>query len=436
MAVYMTVALINLFLNTVLMYILVDGFKAWYMLAQFIASGLIAIESYLVYKTFIFNVSGKSASGKLKILIATGIYPPDIGGPATYAVYLKTELEKSGCEIKIIAFGQKDYADFQENIFYISRGNNILVRYFKFFIRTFRLADWADVIYTLDLISAGLPAVLAAAVKRKKIIFRTGGDFLWEKAYQNGWTNSSLAKYYSEKKNFSERLLMFFCRRLLNRINLVVFSTEFQKKLYQDYYKLPEAKIKLIPNASPRTAAAVLGAQPGNSVISAGRLIKLKNLSRLICAFAKIKNNNLKLIIFGQGPERENLMALIKRLSLECRVEINDRVGQEKLISLIGGCRFFILPSITEISPNLALECLSLKKPIILTKETGLPAELVNGLITVDPMSEDDIKNKIEYLMDDEHLLAYQNSLGRLAIEPREWEQLAAEHLNIFKDLK
>ncbi len=55
MAVFLAVSTANLGLNAILMYVLVDGLKIWYMLAQVIASGLVALESYFAYKIFIFN---------------------------------------------------------------------------------------------------------------------------------------------------------------------------------------------------------------------------------------------------------------------------------------------------------------------------------------------------------------------------------------------
>jgi len=441
MGVYLAVALANLALNAALMYVLVDGFKVWYMLAQFVISGVIACESYLIYRIFIFNQSqaGRYAKNrldnKIRLLIATGVYPPDIGGPATYAEALSRELRQLNCEVKIITYS-KQRADKQENIIFVDRTKNIILRYFNFFWQVNKLAPWADVIYTLDLMSAGLPAVLSAKLNNKKVIFRTGGDFLWEKAYQSGWTEAVLAKYYEARKSWLEKILMLFCGRLLKMMDLVIFSTKFQADIYQNYYKLPEAKIKLIANAAPEIAPVSPDRQFENYLVFAGRLIKLKNLSRLIRALANVKNNNYKLIIFGQGPERENLASLIKELGLENKVEIKGRIEQNKLINFIGGCRFFILPSITEISPNLALECLSLRKPIILTKEIGLEKALLEKLITVDPLSEEDMKNKVEHLMDDNNLAEYKNNLARLEIEPRGWNQIAEEHLNIFKDLK
>jgi len=438
MTVYLFVALTNLIINAVFMFILVDGFKIWYMFAQLMASGLIAVESYLVYKTFIFNGSGRPENGKIKILIATGVYPPDIGGPATYAIFLKAELLKLNCEVRTITFGREDRAaeGLKAEIVYVSRESHILIRYFNFFRRVSRLAGWADIIYILDLTSVGLPAVLAAAVKGKKVVFRTGGDFLWEKAYQSGWTRSPLLKYYEEKKILPEKLLKLLCGWLLNKINLVIFSTEFQAEIYRRHYKLPEAKIKLVPNALPEMKEVLPNAEYRDAIIFAGRLIRLKNLERLINAFSKIKDDSLKLIIFGQGPAKDYLQGLINRLGQSERIKIKGNVGHQELISSISGCKFFILPSITEISPNLALECLSLKKPIILTQENGLAADLTKEIITVDPLSEDDIKAKIEYLLNDENLNNYRISLERLALKPREWQEIAVEHLNIFKNLK
>jgi len=55
LTIYVLLALFNLMANTVLMYILVDIFGLWYMLAQFFIAALIATWNFLVYKFFVFN---------------------------------------------------------------------------------------------------------------------------------------------------------------------------------------------------------------------------------------------------------------------------------------------------------------------------------------------------------------------------------------------
>jgi len=52
---FLTVSVINFFLNTALLYFLVEKINVWYILAQIIASGLIAISSFLLYRYVIFS---------------------------------------------------------------------------------------------------------------------------------------------------------------------------------------------------------------------------------------------------------------------------------------------------------------------------------------------------------------------------------------------
>jgi len=214
-----------------------------------------------------------------------------------------------------------------------------------------------------------------------------------------------------------------------------MFSTKLQAEIYAKYYSLPDRKIIITSNTL--TYPKKIDKQPGfeNRFIFAGRLIKLKNISRLIRAFGSVNDKTNRLLIYGDGPEEDNLKSMIKSLRLENRVELKGVAGQSELLSAINSCRFFILPSLTDISPNLALECLSLGKPIILTKHTGLDKEIVKRLITIDPMSEKDIKEKIVYLLDDSNLAEYKTIIENFKFRERSWGDLAREHYNIFKKL-
>ena len=55
MTVYFLVAVANLALNTLLMYLFVDYFRIWYVLAQVLASGLIACESFFISRHIEFK---------------------------------------------------------------------------------------------------------------------------------------------------------------------------------------------------------------------------------------------------------------------------------------------------------------------------------------------------------------------------------------------
>ena len=369
---------------------------------------------------------------KIKVLITSGIFPPEIGGPATYAINLCRELRDLGCEVKIITYGDGIMA---EGVSAVKRNQNILSRYIKFFLLAWRLSSWADIVYTLDLMSAGLPTTLAAKIKKKKVIFRTGGDFLWEKACQRGWSALPLSKYYESPKNLTEKALIILCHWILNKIDLVIFSTALQANIYQKYFGVSFEKIGIIQNALPTINYQKKNNIFSGNIIFVGRLVKLKNLDKLIRVFGKTKDIGVKLLIFGEGPERKNLEKLVESLRLEERVKLPGSISQNELESVVGNSRFMILPSLTEISPNLALETISINKPIILTQEVGLSPELIAGLVTINPLSEEDIKEKIEYLLNDANLEAYAEKLLLSHIHKREWHDVAKEHLDIFQTI-
>ena len=368
---------------------------------------------------------------RVKILIATGIYPPDIGGPATYSVLLNEEFKKVGYKTKIITYS--DFVSSKDGVIRINRKQNIFFRYIKYFLTVFKLAKGFDIVYVLDLMSAGLPAMLAARVRGKKVVFRTGGDFLWEKAFATNWTNKSLEQYYEDKKNIKEKFLIWFCRWILKKIDFVIFSTELQKKIYVKHYFLELKKTFIITNAVPDNSNYKIS-NISNKIIFAGRLIKLKNLDRLINVFKEIKDS-YALEIYGEGPQKREIANNISKNRLNNKIFLRGYVEHSELLDKISRCRFVILPSITEISPNLALECLSMGKPIIVTKNTGFEPEILKEVIMINPFSTEDTKNKISFLLDNNSLLEYEKKLNLHKVKPRSWQIVAKEHLEIFKRL-
>ncbi len=57
---YLSLGLLNLSINAVLMLILVEKFHLWYMLAQFVACGVMACSNFIIYNLFIFKTDTES----------------------------------------------------------------------------------------------------------------------------------------------------------------------------------------------------------------------------------------------------------------------------------------------------------------------------------------------------------------------------------------
>lgn len=378
------------------------------------------------------NMSNKN----IKILIATGIFPPDIGGPATYCEKLLNELPKHGFDVTLITYADKIPKTEEKNIIRISRDQNIFLRYLKYFWQCYKLTKNVDVVYAHDLISVGIPCAIVRLLRLKlKLIIRLGGDFLWEKAYNNAWTNKPLSQYYLEKKNIREKLYLSIFRFVMLCCDKIIFSTEWQKTIYLKTFKIANNKIIVIqnplPNKNNQSKGSTTVVSKPKTLLYAGRLIKLKNIPILIEAMQKIPDMHLKII--GDGPEKNNLKNLIDKRNLSGRITVLHAISHDKLAQEIINSYLVVIPSITDISPNLAMEALGAHKPVLLTLECGF-YNVFKDLIFFNPASINDLQEKIIYLNDPVNYETYLKKIKQIDFK-RSWENLIQDHTALFKNL-
>jgi len=351
----------------------------------------------------------------MKIVIATPIYPPEIGGPATYTKNLREGLEKKGHSIKIVSYqGLKRYPQPLKIILYS--------------LRLFKNAKGCDLIYAFNLISCGLPTCFISKILRKKFSIRTGGDFLWERAVEAGKTKKPLKEYYQSHKTLKERFWICLIRKILNKVDKIIFTSYFQKDIYLKLFDIKEEKIVIIPNPFPEIATIDGQSSVNNyQLLYAGRLLKLKNLQFLINVFYKVlekTDKDLTLKIIGQGPEKNNLKA-------DDKVVFNPPVSHQDLLKEIQQSYLCLLPSLTEITPNFALECIKLGKPILLTKETSYYESLKDKLIFIDPQNETDLLEKILHLLDEKNYSNYIEKIKSISTD-WSWDKVIEQHEKSF----
>jgi glycosyltransferase involved in cell wall biosynthesis len=90
-----------------------------------------------------------------------------------------------------------------------------------------------------------------------------------------------------------------------------------------------------------------------------------------------------------------------------------------------------ILVSLGDISPHMILDAISLNKPFILTKENGLMDRIGSVAITVDPKNEEEIAEKILWLLNEENYNLQVEKIKNFSFT-RTWEDIAKEYLDIF----
>lgn len=138
-------------------------------------------------------------------------------------------------------------------------------------------------------------------------------------------------------------------------------------------------------------------------IVNVGRLNKQKNQEMLIRAFSKIadKYSEYKLVIYGEGPERNNLENIVKKLNLVNRVAMPGAFSN--VLEKIKSASFFAFSSNFEGMPNALIEAMALGLPVISTDcPCGGPRELiddyVNGLLV--PVGDiDTFASRMDYIL-------------------------------------
>ncbi len=181
------------------------------------------------------------------------------------------------------------------------------------------------------------------------------------------------------------RLILY---RLTSRI--IVVSHELEEMLL-NRFRLSKARVKRIPNGidtsyySPneherqRTRKS-LGYHSSDIVIGfSGRLDPVKNLDLLldIFRFSKPHENQFRLLIVGEGPDRLRLEARCRSKDLHAYVRF---VGQHSdVLQYLRAMDVFLLTSLREQMPLTVLEAMSVGMPVIATRVGELPFIIDNG---------------------------------------------------------
>lgn len=334
----------------------------------------------------------------MKVLIATGIYPPQIGGPAQYAKELHDALGRAGHEVEVATYGRE---------MTLPTG----VRHGVFFLKILQAVKRSDLIIALDTFSVAFPAVLAAKLLGRRVIIRTGGDFLWEQYVERTGERVLLRDFYATtSQNWSKKEQNIFkiTSWVLKKASLIVFSTEWQRQIWQPVYNLPLSKTAIIENYYGPKEASV---EPeGKVFLGAARAITIKNLDTLARLFFDLKRHDGTL-----------------QLDLEPS-------SYERHVERMRSCYAVIVASLSEISPNMILDAVRLGKPFICTKETGLYDRLRGYGLFVDPMNPRDIGEKVMTLADGQEYARWRAKVNQFNFT-HTWDEIAAEFLTLAKNL-
>lgn len=161
----------------------------------------------------------------------------------------------------------------------------------------------------------------------------------------------------------------------------------------------------------------------GDYILSVGRLDAAKRIDMLIKA-AKYTDKNVKVLIAGRGPERENLEKLAQAENVADRVEFLGFVNDEDLLKLYANARAVYFAPFDEDYGYITLEAFFSHVPVITTKDAGGVLEFtednLNGFVcNTEP---EEIGNAINKLFADEKLVKDFGEIGYQKVKDITWD--------------
>ncbi|MEX0917356.1 MAG: glycosyltransferase family 4 protein, partial [Candidatus Paceibacterota bacterium] len=336
----------------------------------------------------------------MRILIATGLYFPEIGGPATHTSILERELPKHGYEVSVVPFSR---------VKRLPKG----VRHFAYFFLLFWKGFRARIVYALDPVSVGLPASIMAFILRKKFILRVPGDYAWEQAIQRAGIQDAPHVFAKRSEGYPAFIMRLkeVQKFVAKRATIIIAPSKYLEDVIVSW-GIERKKIKLVHSAlngmpskgNRRTLRGLLRFH-GKFIVTSGRLVPWKGFELLIDVVDELKEKipEIKLMIIGSGPDEVKLERKIEEKNLEEYVVLARPVERDVLVRYIQAADLFVLNTFYEGFSHQILEAMCMGTPIITTKVGGNP-ELIkdgeNGLL-VKYNDKKELKKAVETLLFD-----------------------------------
>jgi glycosyltransferase involved in cell wall biosynthesis len=326
----------------------------------------------------------------MRIFVASGIFHPESGGPATYLYRLLPEVQAHGHTVRVLTFGEGPMDGYPYLLRRIPR-RALPLRWADYARVAWGEMRRADVVFVNSL---GLPLIGGGDVPR---VLKVVGDRAWERAVNRGWIapTEDIDAFQQRRYPWRVRLAQAQRAREVCRADCVIVPSRYLRDMVIGWGAPPE-RVHIIYNALPPDAAsanlgqaearAALGLGTEPLLLTVARLVPWKGIDHLIRVLPAVPE--ARLLIAGDGPDEARLQALTVSEGVGERVTFLGRLAREQLALYFRAVDYTVLYSGYEGLSHVALESLRAGTPVIASDKGGNPELVthgVNGLLVPYP---------------------------------------------------
>jgi glycosyltransferase involved in cell wall biosynthesis len=341
----------------------------------------------------------------MRIAFLTGIWPPDVGGPATHGPDFARFLVAHGHAVHVVTMGDGEPSERPCEVEVVPRRLPFPLRYGRVAVAGARAARRADVVYASATYAA---AAIASTLARRPLVAKLVSDPAYERAQRYGLFSGTLEEF-QQAGSWPVRLLKALRNAALRRASTIVAPSAYLADIAGGW-GLEAGDIHVLTNPAPPPREVEAEKLAPGTFVFVGRLTRAKDLRTAIAAVALVPA--ARFVIVGDGPDRVELERLAADSAAAGRIEFRGSLSRDDALRVVAGAEAGLLSSAWENLPHSAVEALSVGVPMVATSVGGVP-EVVrdgeNGLLVAPGRPEQ---------------LA--GALGRVLEEPGLRERLAA----------
>ena len=370
----------------------------------------------------------------MRVLVTVGIFPPDIGGPATFvpkiAKYFQDELNY---EIEILTLSDNKNSNINDDfsVKRIDRNLPIIYRWLKTIFTIYKLGKNKDLIFVNGL---GTEATIANIFLKKKIIRKIVGDPVWERAYSKAKISESFDEFQVKNYGFSISLQKKVRSFSIKKSDIVVTPSQHLKNFILNLgFK---NKIEIINNGVfiPEENTNIFTNDQINITI-VSRLVSHKNIEKIIKAISDLNSPLINLNIIGDGPELNQLQKISLESNNKDNIIFHGKLNRDEINHIFLNSDIYIQASNYEGLPHSLLEAMSYGIPVLCTPVGECKEILGNedrGYILDLPVSKNNIKSKISEIIGEKNIANRKGERGKDFINER---YNLTNSFNLYKNL-
>ena len=370
----------------------------------------------------------------MRVLVTVGIFPPDIGGPATFvpkiAKYFQDELNY---EIEILTLSDNKNSNINDDfsVKRIDRNLPIIYRWLKTIFTIYKLGKNKDLIFVNGL---GTEATIANIFLKKKIIRKIVGDPVWERAYSKAKISESFDEFQVKNYGFSISLQKKVRSFSIKKSDIVVTPSQHLKNFILNLgFK---NKIEIINNGVfiPEENTNIFTNDQINITI-VSRLVSHKNIKKIIRAISDLNDPLIYLNIIGDGPELNQLQKISLESNNKDNIIFHGKLNRDDINHIFLKSDIYIQASNYEGLPHSLLEAMSYGIPVLCTPVGECKEILGNedrGYILDLPVSKNNIKSKISEIIGEKNIANKKGERGKDFINEK---YNLTNSFNLYKNL-